>query len=527
MSQWRLNAMAGLLQFVLGMDNGKYNVAVQQSNAVTLKFKNYAAAAAYETERMLKEFQKVKPPNLDTRGLENHSGSVRHLRHELGLVGEAAQTMGAQLGGISSFAGLAFNPWLLAISGIIIATQILKQKWDALRETLVKTMAVVQGQVNSRMEASVSAANEATMAITKFHIGIDESASSLDRESEAMERRIALFSALVQGQREVASAQREATDASIELAEAEGRITSIDAQRQRSNASMTASIQEIEGRNAELQNQITEKENRLREAQGGGLQRAEDAHDQAVRAAQPVHESLDTQREEIELRKKERDEALKTATEGRADSVGVMANIRDMAISTIQAQLRGGILATPEAAQNFMASKGMTNDKQQAAVNAEMELLTSQKHLGVLEREASFYDAAVEKAAKRAEIEQSVINTYQGQIDQQRELLKINQESEAKALLAKKQMADAEYRKKFTEARKFEIERLMAVTNFEKMGFNFGAGGPTSRFNHIEHNPATRAALDAVGLLKAILAAIQRGPAGAQTLANLLCNQVP
>jgi len=45
----------------------------------------------------------------------------------------------------------------------------------------------------------------------------------------------------------------------------------------------------------------------------------------------------------------------------------------------------------------------------------------------------------------------------------------------------------------------------------KKMGFNFGAGGPTSRFNHIEHNPATRAALDAVGLLKAILAAIQRG----------------
>src|ERR1700733_11319571 len=101
--------MPGLLAFTLALNNQQFKQATAASTAVQNKFteslKITMRTLAQQAGTPLPEI----PPLPDPDPGEKHSGSLRHFRHELSLVGEIASQTGTEVSGLGHLAGLAFR----------------------------------------------------------------------------------------------------------------------------------------------------------------------------------------------------------------------------------------------------------------------------------------------------------------------------------------------------------------------------------------------------------------------------------
>jgi hypothetical protein len=209
------------LSFVLGMDSKQYVQGVSLATAQTSKFTDAIDAARKETTR-LKEAMSTPPPTPPNPAPEKHAQSVRHLRHELQLLGEGAGALGADLGQIGSLSSLIFNPWLLSAAGAMAALQIFQERWAQMRRSMVNVIEQTQQSLIGRLEAWNTATNEAAAATARFHSTLEHSADGMDQESMAMDRRIEMFQRMTEAQREVFEAQRRSNSARIEADQAAG-----------------------------------------------------------------------------------------------------------------------------------------------------------------------------------------------------------------------------------------------------------------------------------------------------------------
>ncbi|HEV7926275.1 MAG TPA: hypothetical protein VGR14_13020 [Verrucomicrobiae bacterium] len=473
--------MAGVLQFVLGMNGSQFNNAVRQSTAETqklLKASQMVSKAAVEVYDTMAKAKKGMV--LDTPGMEKHAGSVRHLRHELSLVGEAVSVAGAELGGLGRLAGLAFNPWLIVISAAVMALDAFKERWEARIEAMRGVLEQMSALALGRMQAATSAQNEAAQQNTAFAISLGHSTDAIDRETEAMERRIALFGATVAGQREVFAAQRAATDAAISASEAAHNISPLQAAQQRNAAENAERAAAQRAEISQMDNEIEEKQRRLAQA-NQRLPEAEAAHAAAVAAAEGPRGVLNAEKARVEDLRATAEAAARTAATSRAESHNP--------------------LLLPGTRERYAAA--VRNDQQQLEQARDL-VRVGEQNVARLEREQSFYDAAIEKAGKQAAIEQEIKNTYAAQIEQLKQLLDIKKKTQDEENLAKAQEQDARENEQKIKAWGEMRDRLNGRTSFEKMGFHFGGRGPFSAnqvagsltLSHLHESSVTQHAAD-------------------------------
>jgi hypothetical protein len=485
--------MAGVLQFVLGMNGSQFDNAVRQSTAETqklLKASQMVSKAAVEIYDTMAKAKKGMV--LDTPGMEKHAGSVRHLRHELSLVGEAVSVAGAELGGLGRLAGLAFNPWLIAISAVVMALNNWKDVWEQRMEQMAAVSERMAGLTTARMEASISAASTALEQNTRFAVSLEHSADAQDRESQAMERRIALFAAMTNGQREVFAAQRDATEATIAAAEAAHSISPLQAIQQRNAAENTERAAAQRAELAQMDQEISQKQARLDEAESR-LQAAVQSHGAAVATATHPREVLNAEKARVEdLRRN-----LEDQTKGAANSQAFASAVKGVAHS-----IGGnwGRAVQWAGSQRFDVAK---IDRGQLAQARDL-LKIGEERLAQLEAQQQPLDANIEKADKQAAIEQEIKNTYAAQIEQLKQLLDIKKKTQDEENLAKAQEQDARENEQKIKAWGEMRDRLNGRTSFEKMGFHFGGRGPFSAnqvagsltLSHLHESSVTRHAAD-------------------------------
>ena len=464
--------MAGVLQFVLGMNGSQFNNAVRQSTAETnklLKASELVRKAAVEVYDTMAKAKKGMV--LDTPGMEKHTGSVRHLRHELSLIGEAASVAGAELGGLGRLAGLAFNPWLVAISAVVMALDAFKELWQARMEQMAAIAERMSNLTTARMLASVAAASTALEQNTRFALSLEHSADAQDRESQAMERRIALFAAMTNGQREVFAAQRAATEATIAADEAAHNISPAQAIQQRNAAENTERAASQRTELAQMDQEISQKQARLDEAESR-LQTAIQAHGAAVATATHPREALNAEKARVDdLRRN-----LEEQSEGAANS-RVFANaLKGVAAGVGATSGIGGAVMGWAADQHFDAA----NIDQGQLSQARELLKVGEQRLAQLEAQMQPLDANIDRAQKQADIEQEIRNTYSAQIDQLKQLMDIRKDTLDQENMAKAKEQDARENEQRSNAWGDMRDRLNGRTSFEKMGFHFGGGVPFS-----------------------------------------------
>jgi hypothetical protein len=502
--------MPGLLAFTLALNNTQFK---QATAASTIEVKKFDESIKQATARLKEEYGMLKsPPKAagaggahDTAPVEHHTQSVRHLRHELGLLSEVAGQFGQEMGGLGRLAGLAFNPYLMAIAAVSIGLNMLIESWKALHEQEVQQLTWLGQFRNAMGEAVASASRGVVTQNIEFATSLAHSADAIDRDTQAMERRIAAFHATVDAQNEVFAAQSRATDAQIEADQAMGRITAQEALRRRQQQDLAVTASGFGAANEAAQNEIAEKEGRLRRAEIKARQAAE-AHAAAVAVAETPNAALQSQEEQVRIATQARDEALKQKNEQAA-------YIRDIE----------GHHAVPHAEDVFYNPYQKLQDLTQFANSREGDVLGAQRHLDALKQQMIPLQANIEAAKKKADIEQGVLNTYTREIAQQKELLRIAKEKQTNLLLAKAREQEAE-RQRQIAGQMEAVRSSFGATNFERQGFHFtGSGGPTILADHAR--ATAQATQTSAQLLAQILQALTG--AGRPDLANQFANQHP
>lgn len=506
--------MAGILAFVLGMDSTKYRAAVQGAVDQTNKFIKVSELAGKASTEWFNSMSEMKKNMvLDASGVEKHTGNLRHMRHELNLVGEAANLMGGQMGALGSLAGLAFDPWLVAIGAVVIALNALQELWRTRIEQMASVISRMQNLATARMEAGVNATAEAARANVDFYESLLHSSDGLDRETQAMERRLALIAATVTAQREVFAAQTRATEATIASAEAMHQIGPMQAEARRQMVETAAWENQHETELRQLQEGINQRQNRLSQAPGA-LANAERDHDAATSNAGEHNHLLLSERARIaDLRQN-----LDAQVAGYAQSAAFARAVSGVANSV--GGNWGGIVRWA-GSQRF----DVAHIDQGQLAQARDLLQAGEQRVAGLERQQSILERIVSQTDARAQIEMGILNTYPQQISQEQQLLGIRTREYRDEAHSRAEGIVAAMTRQEAGARAQAVGRMRGVTSLERMGMHFRNGGPTLLTDHamqslVQAQRQTR-------LLEQIYQAILHSEAGLPTLSNILTNQMP
>jgi hypothetical protein len=410
---------------------------------------------------------------------------------------------------LAHLAGVAFNPYLMAIAAMVAALQLLQERWKKLQEAMVETIGRMQSTGNTAIEAHINAVMGAAAANTEFRLSLIHSRDAMDVESRAAERRIELYHATVEAQNRVFSAQHQAIDASISAAEATGQITALQALDQRQQVDLAEKKLQFDRENLDAQNEINEKKRRLAEAPAR-LEQAKAAHDEAVAQAAPGNEAIEGIEQELNTRRKQRDEMQKAAADaqaGKLNPITVASGVFSNAIGGFNAQEQSDFF------------------KKQAE-NAEADVARIMEKLKAKQNQMMPVNANIEKAKKEADIEQEILNTYGAQAYMLEEKNRIRKQGQTQEISAVEAEYEARKKQAKAEAVKYEAGRLNTGTSIEKEGFRFsGSQAPTFASQHAMQT--AQATQTTAQVVTQILALLKSGRATPDAVGRLLQNQLP
>lgn len=436
--------MGNVLQFVLAADNSNMSRALTQTNSEMARLESATTAGA---NKMAQAFEKV--------GL-----SDQKLRAELNLLSEA---VGGQLGQLGALADVAFNPWMLAIAGVVEAFKLLSEQAGQTNERIAAVISLQSSHAEHAYEAQSEAMSETTAKINAFYRSLQNADSAQDVLSENMALEVQQYQEMAESLKSVNDMREKNTDAAIDYAQAIGQISDAQARQLKFDAQNNKAEQDSAATQNEFAQEIAAKQKRRQQALAGVGAAKEEVFQKAMgseKNRQAIHlqeADLADEKEVLQKFKKARDEA---AAKNKAGGF----------INAIYALPGGGTRKVAGDAEELYKTQLGTVQKMEDGLRIKKE-------------NAREDDAALERAKQKGLHEDATARKLDQEIKSIRQKAAAQKQVDADKLAAAKQAQAIEIAT--AQAKSIaDVSKNFAPTSFEKMGFHFGGGGPTLFSDH-------------------------------------------